>query len=214
MNLFTIIISGVTIGFVTAIPVGPVNLICIRRTLHYGWLFGFLSSLGAALGDAIFASITAFGLTAVAQLIEGNSTTLQLVGGIFLLIFGIRTFLAPPPPSFEERLNSTANDSPALPRSIASTFMLTISNPATLLSYTLIVAGVGGLAGDQPSFVTAAFIVLGVFCGSALWWLTEAMIVGLLHARINDRTVRVINEVSGILMMVFGVVVLAHLATR
>lgn len=215
MELFAIIISGVTIGFVAAIPVGPVNLICIRRTLHYGYGYGFLSSLGAALGDAFFASITAFGFTAVAQLIEGNSRTLQLIGGILLLIFGIRTFMTPPPPSFVERLASSINDSPGIGRGIFSTFMLTITNPMTLIGYTALVAGLGGLAGDElPSFISAAFLVLGVFSGSAIWWLTEAVLVGLLHARINDRTVRGINEISGILMMAFGLVVLAHLAAR
>ncbi len=215
MDLIVLIVSGVVVGFTAAIPIGPVNLICIRRTLHYGYIFGFLSSLGAACGDAFFASLTAFGFTAVAQLVEGNSKVLQLIGGIFLLVFGIRTFIAPPPPSFEARLASPAKDSPKLGRSAASTFMLTVSNPATLFGYTFIVAGLGSLAGDtQPSFISAAFLVLGVFGGSALWWLTLSTTVGLLHARINDHTVRLINEISGVLIMAFGVIVLAHLAAR
>jgi threonine/homoserine/homoserine lactone efflux protein len=212
MNYISIVVSGAVLGYFAAIPIGPVNLICIRRTLHFGSYFGFISGLGAAFGDAMFASITAFGFTALAQLIVGYSNALQLIGGIFLMVFGISTFLAPPPPSFEERLAAPVKSAPSQARAIASTFMLTVSNPATLFAYTALIAGLGGLVGEKPSFFSASFVVMGVFCGSALWWLTLTTIVGLLHARINDRVVRRINEGSGLLIASFGVAVLAHLA--
>ena len=212
MDYIYLIISGAVLGFFAAIPIGPVNLICIRRTLHFGSYYGFISGLGAATGDAMFASITAFGFTALAQLIVGYSSALQLGGGIFLLAFGIRTFFAPPPPSFEERLAAPVKGTPSQTRAVASTFMLTVSNPATLFAYTALIAGLGGLAGERPSFFAASFVVIGVFCGSALWWLTLTTVVGLLHARINDQVVRRINEVSGLLVATFGIAVLAHLA--
>jgi threonine/homoserine/homoserine lactone efflux protein len=212
MNYFYLIISGAVLGYFAAVPIGPVNLICIRRTLHFGSYYGFISGLGAAAGDGMFASITAFGFTALAQLIVGYSSALQLGGGIFLLAFGIRTFSAPPPPSFEERLAAPVKGTPSQARAIASTFMLTVSNPATLFAYTALIAGLGGLAGERPSFFAAAFVVIGVVCGSALWWLTLTTVVGLLHARINDRVVRRINEASGLLVALFGIAVLSHLA--
>lgn len=220
MSFVLLILSGVAIGFFAAIPIGPVNLICIRRTLQFGSFYGFASGLGAALGDGMFASITGFGFTAVAQLIAGFSTILQLAGGGFLLVFGIRTFYTPPPPSFEERLAAaaaagdsgvSAKEAPKLARAAASTFMLTVSNPATLFGFTALFAGLGGLAGDHPSFFAASFVVLGVFGGSALWWLTLTTIVGLLHARIDDGIIRLINEVSGFLVAAFGVTILLHL---
>jgi threonine/homoserine/homoserine lactone efflux protein len=211
MNLVALITSGAVLGFFAAIPIGPVNLICIRRTLHFGSFFGFVSGLGAALGDAMFASITAFGFTALAQLITGYSRLLQLVGGLFLLAFGISTFIASPPPNFKERLAAPVKNAPSQARAIASTFMLTVSNPATLIAYTALIAGLGVLAGETPSFFAAAFVVLGVFCGSAVWWLTLSTIVGILHARINDRVIRIINEISGLLIATFGVAVLLHL---
>lgn len=207
-------VSGMVLGYFAAIPIGPVNLICIRRTLHYGSFYGFISGLGAAFGDGIFASITAFGFTALAQLIVGYSFPLQLCGGMFLLIFGVSTFFAPPPPKLNERLNAPAKSQPSShARAVVSTLMLTVSNPATLVAYTALIAGVGVFANTpHPSFFAASFVVLGVFLGSALWWLTLTTVVGLLHARINDRVIRRINEVSGFLVAAFGVAVLLHLA--
>jgi threonine/homoserine/homoserine lactone efflux protein len=211
MNYLVIIFSGALVGYFAAIPIGPVNLICIRRTLHFGTFYGFVSGLGAAMGDGLFASITAFGFTALAQLIVGYSKPLQLGGGIFLLAFGVRTFFAPPPPNFKERLAAPVKTVPSRASAVASTFMLTVSNPAALIAYTALIAGLGGLAGEMPSFLAAAFVVLGVFLGSSLWWLTLTSVVGLLHARINDRVIRIINETSGLLVAAFGITVLIHL---
>lgn len=214
VGYFLLVVSGAVLGYFAAIPIGPVNLICIRRTLHFGSFYGFVSGLGAAFGDGVFASITAFGFTALAQLIVGYSVPLQLCGGLFLLAFGIRTFFTPPPPKVKERLSAPAKSQPSShARAAASTFMLTISNPATLVAYTALIAGIGVFANSaHPSFFAASFVVLGVFVGSALWWLTLTTIVGLLHARINDRVIRRINEISGLLVTAFGVAVLAHLA--
>lgn len=213
MNYIVLIVVGVLIGFFAALPIGAVNLICIRRTLQRGSGYGFVSGLGAALGDGLFAAVTGFGFTAIGQLIVGFSTPLQLIGGLMLLSFGIRTFYTPPPPRFDERL-AAANENGASThvRAMVSTFVLTISNPLTLFGFTGLFAGyLGALAGDKPSFFAVAMIVLGVFGGSTLWWLTLTTVVGLLHARINDRTIRLINEISGAMIAFFGVTVLGHL---
>jgi threonine/homoserine/homoserine lactone efflux protein len=219
MNYVVLIVTGVLFGFLAALPIGPVNLICIRRTLQCGSFHGFVSGLGAALGDSLFASITGFGFTALVQLIVGYSYVLQLAGGLLLLFFGIRTFYTPPPPSFDERLalaenGGLANGNHSLVRAMASTFVLAITNPVTLFGFTAFFATLGGFAGGNPSFFAAAFVVLGVFAGSTLWWLTLTTVVGLLHARISDRTVRLINEISGAVVALFGVVVLAHLVSQ
>ena len=211
MNYVYLIFVGVMIGLAAAIPIGPVNLICIRRTLQFGSFHGFVSGLGAALGDGLFAAITGFGLTAVAQLIEGYSVILQLIGGLLLLSVGIRTYFAKPTPYPEVKLAANENGKSTLARSMASTFALTISNPATLFAFTALFAGLGALAGDNPSFFSASFVVAGVFAGSAAWWLTLTTVVGLLHARIDDRVVRIINKVSGFAVTAFGVAVLGHL---
>ena len=183
--------------------------------MQYGSLNGFVSGLGAALGDGVFAIVTGFGLTAIAQLIEGLSTALQLAGGILLVCFGLYTYLveaADAPRS--EGASPKEKGASTLVRAMASTFALTITNPATLLGFTAMFTGLGGLAGDDPSFFAAAFVVGGVILGSTLWWLILTTVVGLLHARIDDRVMRIINHGSGLLVALFGVAVLVHVALK
>ncbi len=205
-----LIIPGIGIGLVVAAPIGPVNLICIRRTLQFGSLNGFVSGLGAALGDGVFAIITAFGLTAIAQLIEGLSTALQLAGGTLLLCFGLYTYFSKPLPSCDSKEDGAST----LIGAMASTFALTITNPATLFGFTALFTGLSGLAGDDASFFSAAFEVGGVILGSTLWWLVLTVVVGLLHARIDDRVVRIINHGTGLLVAGFGVAVLGRVAFK
>jgi len=205
---------GILIGLVVAAPIGPVNLICIRRTLQYGSLNGFVSGLGAALGDGVFAIVTGFGLTAIAQLIEGYSTALQLAGGILLVCFGFYTYFAEPPKPYDRKCEPKEKGGRTLARSMVSTFALTITNPATLLGFTAMFTGLGGLAGDSPSFFAAAFVVGGVILGSTLWWLILTTFVGRLHAKIDDHVMRIINHGSGLLVAAFGVAVLGHVAFK
>jgi len=201
---------GVVFGVFAAAPIGPVNLICIRRTLQYGSLNGFMSGLGAALGDGLFAIVTGFGLTAIAQLISGLSTALQLAGGVLLVGWGLYTYFSKPPKVYDAKCDDTKErGASTLLRTMASTFALTISNPATLLGFTAMFTARGGL---DPSFISAAFVVGGVILGSILWWLTLTLVVGRLHARIDDRIMRIINHGTGLFVAAFGLIVLGHVA--
>ncbi|HKQ46126.1 MAG TPA: LysE family transporter [Rhizomicrobium sp.] len=212
MIYFYLAMSGVVMGLVAAVPIGPVNLICIRRTFAFGPLNGFVSGLGAALGDGIFAAITGFGLTWIAQLIEGYAPLIELTGGAMLIWFGWRTFAAPPMiRCMEERDSEGATN---LIRAMASTFALTITNPATLLAFTAMFAGLAGLAGGAGSYVDASFVVGGVVAGSAGWWLALTTLIGLFHTRIDEMAMKRINRISGVLVAIFGLVVLIHLATK
>ena len=214
MDYIFLILWGVAVGLIAAVPIGPVNILCIRRTLQFGSAYGFLSGLGAAAGDGLFAIVTGFSFTAISQLITGYSPVLQLIGGVLLLSIGIRTFLAPPPSRFTESLtsqNGTGKGNSSLARAMASTFVLTVTNPATLFGFTAWFASLSGLAGNDPSFFETSFAVAGVLVGSTTWWLILTTGVGLLHARIDDRFVRRINELSGAVMVLFGIGVLGHL---
>ncbi len=206
------IFGGAIIGVLVAAPIGPVNLICIQRTLAYGSLNGFFSGLGGAVGDCVFAAISAVGLTAVARLIEGYSMPLKLVGGIILIGYGIYNFRA--------RVTDPRDGCPVetkqvgestLGAAIAGTFALTITNPATLIGFTALFAAFGSIFGEDATFGAAAAVVLGVFAGSALWWFAITTLTGTFHRHIDAGSMRKINHVSGVIVSIFGLVVLADL---
>jgi threonine/homoserine/homoserine lactone efflux protein len=206
------IFGGAIIGVLVAAPIGPVNLICIQRTLAYGSLNGFVSGLGGAVGDCVFAAISAFGLTAVARLIEGYSMPLKLVGGLILIGVGIYNFRAQVtdprdgcPVEIKQAGDST------LGAAIAGTFALTITNPATLIGFTALFAAFGSIYGEDASFGAAAAVVLGVFAGSTLWWFAITTLTGTFHRQIDAQSMRKINHVSGVIVVIFGLIVLADL---
>src|SRR5215204_4695958 len=154
MNLF---LEGVVIGLAVAAPVGPIGVLCIRRTLAEGRASGFVSGLGAATADAAYGSVAALGLTFVTSLLIGAETWLRLLGGVFLVFLGVRTFLSRP----SERPAAARNGH--LPGAYASTLVLTLANPATILSFAAIVAGLGAGSGGGDALL-AVLLVLGVFC--------------------------------------------------
>jgi threonine/homoserine/homoserine lactone efflux protein len=214
MTYLVLILSGFVIGLIAAVPIGPVNLLCVRRTFAHGSLYGFLSGLGAALADGVFATIVGFGFTAIAQLIKDHSTVLEVVGGTMLLVFGVRTFLAPPQLRLDDKLKAREQDASSLARAMASTFALAITNPATLLAFTAMFAGVAGLVGGQASYFGAGLLVCGVLAGSTTWWFTLTTVAGLFHAKINDGIMTLINRASGVVITTFGLVVFGHLIWR
>jgi putative LysE/RhtB family amino acid efflux pump len=207
-----LILSGVVMGLIAAVPIGPVNLICIRRTFAFGPVNGFVSGMGAALGDGVFAAIMGFGLTWVAHLIQGYETIIELIGGALMVWMGYKTFVSPPfPRGMDDKPDSEGTN---LLRAIMSTFALTVTNPVTLGSFGAMFATLGGLAGGAGTFNDAGFVVAGVVGGSAGWWLALTTVIGLFHARIDEKAMRMINRTFGVLVMLCGLVVLVHLAFK
>jgi threonine/homoserine/homoserine lactone efflux protein len=212
MQLIALLIAGATIGFFAALPIGPVNLLCIRRTLALGTINGFLGGLGAAVADGIFAAIVAFGLTAIKSLLEGYQPILELVGGALLVFFGYREFVARPHMRDDDGSLKKAGRA-SLPGAIATTFALAITNPATAFGFAISFSAVSGLL-DTTTFFSPLFLVIGVLSGSTLWWLTLATIIGRIHHAISSETMARINKVCGVIVMVFGLALLGHVTLR
>ncbi len=212
MHYLLLIFSGFLMGLIAAVPIGPVNLICVRRTFAFGPLNGFVSGLGAALGDGIFAAINGLGLTWIANLIEGYATIIELIGGALLVIIGYRMFTA----RASLRMDALSRDKEGttLVGAIVSTFVLTITNPVTLGTFFLLFAGLGGLAGGAGSYNDAFFVVAGVVAGSTAWWLVLTSIIGLFHTRIDASVIGLINRISGALVAIFGLAVLVNLVMK
>lgn len=197
-----VLIRGLLIGFSIAAPVGPIGVLCIRRTLANGWASGLLSGLGAASADAVYGCVAGFGLTFVSGFLLGQQQWLRLLGGLFLCYLGVRTLLRQPASRPAEASGS------GLLGAYLSTFVLTLTNPITILSFVAIFAGLG-VAGMGQDYGAAAILVLGVFCGSASWWLLLSGGVGLLRARVHARTMLWINRLSGLIILGFGLAALA-----
>ncbi len=198
MDLF---LRGLLIGFSIAAPVGPIGVLCIRRTLSDGRMSGFLSGLGAASADMLYGALAAFGLTAVQEALLGRSDWLRLVGGMFLLYLGLRTFFSKP----AERAAGAPRG--GLFGAYLSTFFLTITNPLTILSFLAIFAGLR-TGTTSNGYASAACMVSGVFLGSAAWWLALSTGVGLLRERFTPALLAWVNRLAGIIIFAFGVAAL------
>jgi threonine/homoserine/homoserine lactone efflux protein len=189
-------LKGAAIGFAVAAPVGPIGVLCIQRTLAHGRAAGFVSGLGAAVADAAYGAIAAFGLAALAQILVGQQAWVRAIGGALLLFLGARALLAQP-----AALNGNG-ERMALPHAFASTLALTLTNPATILSFAAIFAGIGLLEASAPASAAAA-LVAGVFAGSAAWWLILSGLTGLLRSRLAPH-LRWVNLASGLTLIGFG----------
>lgn len=191
-----LLIKGTVIGFSIAAPVGPIGVLCIRRSVSEGRSAGLATGLGAASADAVYGCIAGFGLTAVSNFLIGQRFWLGFLGGLFLCYLGLRTFLSRPPeePSAVRRVG--------LWSAFFSTFFLTLTNPMTILSFVAIFAGLG--LGASRDFYNASALVGGVFIGSALWWLLLSGGAAILGRRFNPDWMRVLNRVSGTVIFAFG----------
>lgn len=192
-------LKGIILGFSIAAPVGPIGILCIRRTLQFGRFSGLFSGLGAATADSIYAIIAAFGLTFVANFLMAGQFWLRLIGGVFLLYLGWKTFFAKINEKTKEKITHTT-----LLNDFISTFILTITNPLTILSFLAVFAGLG-LSNIQGSYLEASSLVIGVFLGSSTWWLLLSEGVTLFRKKVSERVMLWINRIAGIIIAVFGI---------
>lgn len=191
------LIKGLLIGFSVAAPVGPIGVLTIKRTLTEGRISGFVTGLGAAMADSVYGVIAGFGLTAISSFLITQEFWMKLVGGLFLLFLGIKSFVTKPP-------STGANlDSKGLFNNFISTFFLTVTNPATILSFLAIFAGLG-LGTTKTDYSSSTTLVLGVFIGSALWWFILSTIVSYLQSKITPARLLWINRFSGSIIISFG----------
>jgi threonine/homoserine/homoserine lactone efflux protein len=198
------LLKGSLIGFSIAAPVGPIGILCIRRTLAEGRASGFVSGLGAASADALYGCVAGFGLTFISSLLVSHQAGLRLVGGVFLCYLGIYTLLTRPA---QQAASLQGN---GLFKAYATTFFLTLTNPMTILSFTAIFAGLG-LADSGGNYIYASLLVLGVFLGSGFWWLLLSGGVGAYREKFPASGLVWVNRISGIILVGFGLFALAGL---
>ncbi|NER85069.1 MAG: LysE family transporter [Leptolyngbya sp. SIO1D8] len=217
--MLVIFFKGLLLGLAIAIPVGPIGVLCIRRTLAMGQLVGLVSGLGAATADGLYGCVAGFGLTAVADFLISQAFWLRLLGGLFLCYLGISTFLSKPATAALHAQQDAMGDEAtateggllvetrSLLAAYTSTLALTLTNPATIFSFVAIFAGLG-IVESGRDYATSGVLVAGVFLGSALWWFFLSGIVSLFRSRLNPARMRWLNRVSGTVIFAFGVVAL------
>lgn len=211
IDMTNLLLKGIIVGFLIAAPVGPVGILCVKRTLVNGYFSGLFSGFGAASADTIFATIAGFGITAIAALIESQKHLLEILGGIILLIVAAKSLLT------KTITQEADNDSTTNIRSkfafvgdFFSAFFLTITNPITIIAVGALLTSLGALevSGD---FVATSILILGVFLGSSLWFSGLVTVIGfLLHKRLTLQSMYYIHKVAGIIFLVFGISILIH----
>jgi len=193
----SLFVQGLGIGFCIAAPVGPIGLLCIRRSIAEGQWIGFLTGLGAATADSLYGAVAALGLTALSDRLTEHGFALRLGGGIFLVWLGIKTFRAR---VTEKTVVGQGGNGWA---AYGSTLILTLTNPTTIVAFLGVFAGVGfGSTAGNPA--AAGALVAGVFLGSAAWWVFLSGVAGTLRDRITSDWMRRVNQLSGAIITAFG----------
>lgn len=199
--LLIFLLKGIVVGIVIAVPVGPVGVMCVRRTIFASRLAGLISGIGAATGDAMFGLIAAFGLTFISDLLIGSQQWLRVAGGAYLIWVGGSALLAPSEIAPRSRRHAELHD-------FLSTFALTLSNPITILAFLGIFSAIG-LSGEKATLDRATVLVLGVWLGSLLWWLGLSFGLGSLSGAFGAAHLHWINRVSGTILFLSGAALLA-----
>lgn len=197
-------VRGLLIGLSIAATVGPMSVLCIQRTVYKGQLYGLISGLGIATADAVYGGIAGFGVALIANFLVSQQLWIRLIGGVFLLYLGIKTLLTRPA---ERAASASAN---GFIGAYVSTFLLTLTNPLTILSFAAIFAGIG-VGGASKSYVSATIVVAGVFTGSTLWWCILTGGISLLRGKFTARWLLWINRISGAIIALFGIAALLSL---
>ena len=200
-------LRGVAIGFAIAAPIGPVGLLCIRKALADGRVAAFVAGLGAALADTFFGAVVGLGLGAISHFVADHTAPLKVVGGLFMLALGVHTWRAA-----AASLDSDPDPGrgPGMARDFLSTFVITISNPGTILGVIGVFAALGASA--QPrGMEDQVLLVAGVFTGSALWWAVLTELTIAVRARFTPARMRLFNHISGALLIGVGMLTLGAL---
>lgn len=193
---------GLMIGIAAAAPIGPVNILVIQRALHRGMWSALALGFGAALGDAVFALVAAFGLTALKILMNSHQDPLRLAGGLIMIGFGVFVWRSAP------HLNDPGRKVPLVHHMVIATFTMTVTNPATILWFAATFGSIGFKAighATSVELINSAKLVGGVFLGSILWWLSISSLAVWAKGRLADRHLLIFNHISAIVLIFFGI---------
>ncbi|MCX7954769.1 MAG: LysE family translocator [Bacteroidales bacterium] len=198
---FEIFIKGILIGFFSSVPIGPIGLIIMQRTLNKGYKAGFIAGTGAALGDTFFASIAAFSISFIHSFIEQQQQILRIIGGLILIILGIRIFFS----NVITQIRTKNSGTKAISLEILKIFFLTLSNPLTIFVFGAVFAGFNIVVKERTYFELIQ-LIFGVFIGASLWWTILVIVVNLFRKKFKIRQLWWLNKIMGLLISIFGLI--------
>lgn len=199
----TFFLKGIAIGFIMAIPIGPIGIMCIRKTLTEGRLSGLIIGLGAATADVFYGCVAVFGLTVISDTLTDQRFWIRIVGGALLFFLGIKTFRAQPK---DPKLKISGS---GRLRSYFTVVVLTLTNPLTIFAFIAVFAAFG--LGDGLSFFSAVVLVAGVFIGSCLWFFLLTSGTILFRKKLDLVGLKWVNKIAGILIIISGFIVIGSL---
>ncbi len=200
MTWALLLIAGVAIGLIMAVPVGPVNLLAISRTLRYGFLAGFVAGLGGMVADTLLAALAAYGVTWVIDFVEGNARPIQFGGGVLLVIMGIAALRSHP---HLDRVGKVASNR-SVWRGGLTGFVMTVTNPGAAIAMLALFGSLGNVEAVELGGFSSLVVVAGVAAGSTIWWFVLATMVGRLRDRLSDDWLRRINMTAGVILLGCG----------
>ena len=202
-----ILIKGFVIGFTIAASIGPIGILCIKRSLANGFSAGFFSGMGVATADGTYGAIAAFGLTFISSFLIQQQIWLQVFGVIFLLYLGIKIFAEKPKENAEKvKSNGFVKD-------YLTMFILTIVNPMTILMFTAAFASFGDTLKSE-SYISASILTLGVFMGSAALYIILSIIFGLFHQKLKSNLIVLVNKISASIIIGFAITISIQLIKK
>lgn len=202
-----IVLAGAGIGLLISAPIGPVNVLCIQRTLARGYWAGVAAGLGAVMGDGLVSALAAFGLTAIETGMDQHRQALQLVGGAILLAFGVRLLASHPSADVPAEQKQGLRSNAAI---VPQTFLLCVTNPGAVLGIFALIGSLSSVVEGDYTYLHASLLVLAIMGGSLAWWMSLAWLIAIIHHKLDENRLRLINQLAGVVLIGFGVGLLAR----
>ncbi|ODR94958.1 hypothetical protein AUC70_04060 [Methyloceanibacter stevinii] len=211
LSAIQLVLAGLGIGLLMAAPIGPVNVLVIQRAVANGFWGGLAAGIGAVLGDGLLAAAGAFSIAAISDVILAYGDTIQLIGGVLLVAFGVALLVTRPVMTTPPHERSHILEHMGI---IPQTFILTVTNPGAVLGMAAMIGGLGSLIGGLNTNLEALILVAAVMGGSLLWWLGLSELIATIRHKLTDNRLKLINRIAGLVLLGFGVALIVEIGVR
>ncbi len=210
INILDFIFKGMLIGMIASAPMGPVGILCVQRTLKKGRIYGFMTGIGAAASDIIYAAITGFGMAFVMDFVSNtqNRFYLQIAGSMMLLAFGLYTYRTDP----TKKMHQTSQEKGTLTYNLVTAFLVTLSNPLIVFLFMALYAQFAFVLPDHPFEMIVGF--LSIVGGALLWWWGLTWLIDNIRSKFDENGIKIINQIIGVAVIIGSIIMLLGTTTN